>query len=142
MHQVRWVITSLWLILIGSLLFDPLTPWLTEPNQSWSPFAIDPTVCIQVQGKCLVEQPYTLAPTIFWGAIVPSAIFILLICGHELWRRICPLSFLSQIPRALGRQRQIPRPNPKTGVVRHELAKVKPAPDSQNCRRPLNIRNL
>jgi Cyclic nucleotide-binding domain/4Fe-4S binding domain len=127
MHRVRWVITSLWLLTIGSLLFDPLTPWLTEPNRSWSPVAIDPTVCVQVQGKCLVEQPYALAPTIFWGAIVPSAIFILLVFGHELWRRICPLSFLSQIPRALGKQRQIPRPNPKTGVVRHELAKVKPA---------------
>ena len=127
MHRVRWVITSLWLVLIGSLLFDPLTPWLTEPERFWSPFAIDPTVCVRVQGKCLVEQPYTLAPTIFWGAIVPSAIFILLVFGHELWRRICPLSFLSQIPRALGKQRQIPRPNPKTGVVRHELAKVKPA---------------
>jgi Cyclic nucleotide-binding domain/4Fe-4S binding domain len=127
MHRVRWVLTSLWLVLIGSLLFDPLTPWLTAPDRFWSPFAIDPTDCILVQGKCLVEQPYTLAPTIFWGAIVPSSIFILLVFGHELWRRICPLSFLSQIPRALGKQRQIPRANPKTGVVRHELAKVKPA---------------
>ncbi len=127
MHQVRWVITSLWLILIGSLLFDPLTPWLTEANQSWSPFYIDRTICVQVQGKCIQEQPYALGTTIFWGAIVPSAIFILLIFGHELWRRICPLSFLSQIPRALGKQRQIPRSNPKTGVVRHELAKVNPA---------------
>lgn len=126
MHRVRWVLTSLWLVLIGSLLFDPITPWLTEANQSWSPFYIDQTICVQVQGKCLTEQPYALAPTIFWGAIVPSAIFILLIFGHELWRRICPLSFLSQIPRALGKQRQIPRTNPKTGVVRHELAKVQP----------------
>ena len=127
MHRVRWILTSLWLVLIGSLLFDPLTPWLTEQNQSWSPFSIDPTVCVQVQGKCLLEQPYTLAPTIFWGAIVPSSIFILLIFGHELWRRICPLSFLSQIPRALGKQRQIPRTNPQTGIVRHELAKVQAA---------------
>jgi Cyclic nucleotide-binding domain len=126
MHRVRWVLTSLWLVLIGSLLFDPITPWLTEANQSWSPFYIDRTICVQVQDKCLTEQPYALAPTIFWGAIVPSAIFILLIFGHELWRRICPLSFLSQIPRALGKQRQIPRTNPKTGVVRHELAKVQP----------------
>jgi CRP-like cAMP-binding protein len=127
MHKVRWILTSLWLVLIGSLLFDPITPWLTEADRAWSPFYIDRSVCIQVQGKCLIEQPYTLAPTIFWGAIVPSAIFILLIFGHELWRRICPLSFLSQIPRALGKQRQIPRVNPQTGVVRHELAKVKPA---------------
>jgi hypothetical protein len=43
MHRVRWVVTSLWLVLIGSLLFDPLTPWLTEPDRAWSPFAIDPT---------------------------------------------------------------------------------------------------
>lgn len=127
MHQVRWVLTSLWLVLIGSLLFDPITPWLTEANQSWSPFYIDRTICVQVQDKCIQEQPYALGTTIFWGAIVPSAIFILLIFGHELWRRICPLSFLSQIPRALGKQRQIPNTNPKTGVVRHELAKVKPA---------------
>jgi hypothetical protein len=127
MHRVRWVVTSLWLVLIGSLLFDPLTPWLTEQNRAWSPFAIDPTDCVLVQGKCLVEQPYSLTPTIFWGAIVPSAIFILLVFGHEFWRRICPLSFLSQIPRALGKQRQIPRTNPKTGVVRHELAKVNAA---------------
>jgi Cyclic nucleotide-binding domain/4Fe-4S binding domain len=127
MHQVRWILTSLWLVLIGSLLLDPITPWLTEANQSWSPFYIPNNTCVQVQGKCLSEQPYSLGPTIFWGAIVPSAIFILLIFGHELWRRICPLSFLSQIPRALGKQRQIPRTNPKTGVIRHELAKVQPA---------------
>jgi hypothetical protein len=127
MHRVRWFLTSLWLILIGSLLFDPVSPWLTGPEQSWNPLAIDPALCILVQGKCLKEQPYALGPTIFWGMIVPSAIFILLIFGHELWRRICPLSFLSQIPRALGKQRQIPRTNAKTGVVRQELAKVQAA---------------
>jgi CRP-like cAMP-binding protein len=43
-----------------------------------------------------------------------------------VWRRICPLSFLSQIPRALGKQRQFKRENPTTGKVRYELAKVKP----------------
>jgi hypothetical protein len=79
-----------------------------------------------VQGNCLSEQPYPLGTTIFWGAIVPAAIFILLVFGHEVWRRICPLSFLSQIPRALGRQRQFKRENAKTGKVRYELAKVKP----------------
>uniref|UniRef100_UPI0025E7F049 cyclic nucleotide-binding domain-containing protein n=1 Tax=Chamaesiphon sp. GL140_3_metabinner_50 TaxID=2970812 RepID=UPI0025E7F049 len=63
--------------------------------------------------------------TLFWGAIVPSSIFILLVFGHEVWRRICPLSFLSQIPRALGKQRQFKRKNPNTGKVRYELAKVK-----------------
>jgi hypothetical protein len=57
--------------------------------------------------------------------IVPAAIFILLVFGHELWRRICPLSFLSQIPRALLRQRQHRRVDAKTGKISYELAKVK-----------------
>ncbi|MFM7370491.1 MAG: 4Fe-4S binding protein, partial [Sphaerospermopsis kisseleviana] len=41
-------------------------------------------------------------------------------------RRICPLSFLSQIPRSLGWQRQIKREDPKTGKIRYELVKIKP----------------
>jgi CRP-like cAMP-binding protein len=125
MHVVRWILTIAWLIIIASLFYDPWTPGLTEPNHPWSPLRLSDS-CISVQGKCLVEQPYPLATTLFWGAIVPASIFILLIFGHELWRRICPLSFLSQIPRALGKQRQFKRENPNTGKVRYELAKVKP----------------
>jgi hypothetical protein len=125
MHWTRWILTIAWLIIIGSLFYDPWTPILTQPDHPWSPFRLTNS-CIAVQGKCLVEQPYALAPTLFWGAIVPSAIFILLVFGHELWRRICPLSFLSQIPRALGWQRQLQRKNPSTGKVRYELAKIKP----------------
>ncbi len=34
--------------------------------------------------------------------VVPSAIFVVLVFGHEFWRRICPLYFFSQLPRALG----------------------------------------
>ncbi|MCU0571067.1 MAG: cyclic nucleotide-binding protein, partial [Oculatellaceae cyanobacterium Prado106] len=126
MHWVRWLVTAGWLVLIGSLLFDPISAWLTLPENVWSPLRLDPAACVQVQGVCLEEQPYPLGTTIFWGAVVPSSIFILLIFGHELWRRICPLSFLSQIPRALGWQRQFKRVNEKTGKIRYELAKVKP----------------
>lgn len=123
MHWVRWILTIAWLLVIGSLFYDPWTSALTKPNHPWSLLRL-PDTCVQVQGKCLSEQPYPLGTTLFWGAIVPSAIFILLVFGHELWRRICPLSFLSQIPRALGWQRQFKRENPKTGKVRYELAKV------------------
>jgi CRP-like cAMP-binding protein/polyferredoxin len=123
MHWIRWILTIAWLLVIGSLFYDPWTSALTEPNHPWSPLRL-PDTCVQVQGKCLPEQPYPLGTTLFWGAIVPAAIFILLVFGHELWRRICPLSFLSQIPRALGWQRQFKRENPKTGKVRYELAKV------------------
>lgn len=125
MHWVRWVLTVSWLLVIASLFYDPWTSVLTEPDHPWSPLRL-PNTCVQVQGNCLTEQPYPLGTTLFWGAIVPSAIFILLVFGHELWRRICPLSFLSQIPRALGWQRQFKRENSKTGKVRYELAKVKP----------------
>jgi hypothetical protein len=125
MHWLRWVLAIAWLLIIASLFYDPWTPQFTQPNHAWSPLRL-PETCIAVQGKCLDQQPYALGTTIFWGAIVPAAIFILLVFGHEVWRRICPLSFLSQIPRALGKQRQFKRENPKTGKVRYELAKVKP----------------
>jgi CRP-like cAMP-binding protein len=125
MHVVRWILTIAWLAIIMSLFYDPWTPVLTVSNHPWSPFRLTDS-CISVQGKCLVEQPYPLATTLFWGAIVPAAIFILLVFGHEVWRRICPLSFLSQIPRALGKQRQFKREHPTTKKVRYELAKVKP----------------
>ena len=49
---------------------------------------------------------------------------LLLVLGHETWRRICPLSFLSQIPRNLGKQRTRKVTNPRTGSVRHELFKI------------------
>lgn len=123
MHWIRWILTVSWLLIVASLFYDPWTSALTVPNHPWSPLRLTDT-CIQVQGKCLSEQPYPLGTTLFWGAIVPAAIFILLVFGHELWRRICPLSFLSQIPRALGWQRQFKRENKKTGKVRYELAKV------------------
>ena len=124
MHWVRWVLTSGWLLLIGSLLYDPWTSALTKPDHPWSPLRLA-DVCIKVQGECVPEEPYALGATLFWGAVVPSGVFILLVFGHELWRRICPLSFLSQIPRALGWQRQFKRENQKTGKIRYELAKVK-----------------
>jgi hypothetical protein len=44
---------------------------------------------VEVQGRCLVEAPYPLGTTIFWGAVVPAAIFILLVFGHELWQQKC-----------------------------------------------------
>ncbi|MBD2429243.1 cyclic nucleotide-binding domain-containing protein [Phormidium sp. FACHB-1136] len=125
MHWIRWVVTTGWVLLILSLFFDPWTAALTQPDHPWSPLRLTGE-CVPVQGVCVEETPQPIGATLFWGAIVPSGIFILLVFSHELWRRICPLSFLSQIPRALGWQRQFKRENPKTGKVRYELAKVRP----------------
>ena len=102
MHAVRWILVIGWLILIASLFYDPITHILTDPQNLLSPLR-DSHECIPVQGdKCIFEKPYPIATRLFWGMIVPIAVFIVFVFGHETWRRICPLYFLSQIPRALG----------------------------------------
>lgn len=124
MHRVRWGMTIAWFLLIASLFYDPLSPWLTQPESPAIIFRIDPNHCVQIQATCFKEHPYALAASLFWTVVIPAALLILLVFGHELWRRICPLSFVSQLFRALGRQRQHRRVDPKTGKVRYELAKV------------------
>jgi 4Fe-4S binding domain len=109
-HTIRYVLVVGWLILILSLFFDPVSSYLTDPNTNFfSPLkdniinqAKDPATCIRLQGKCLEEEPYAVAARIFWGLIVPAGFGIVFVLGHEFWRRICPLYFLSQIPRGLG----------------------------------------
>jgi hypothetical protein len=118
MHGIRWLLTISWLLIIGSLFYDPWSPTLTQANHPWSLFRL-PQGCVTVQGSCLVEGPYPLGTTLFWGAVVPAAIFILLVFGHELWRRICPLAFLSQLARALGIQRQQAKVAPESWLARH-----------------------
>ncbi len=124
MHRVRWFLTCTWLLLIASLLYDPISPLLSNPDYGWSPFRLDPDRCVQVQGACLSELPYPIGAPIFWGMIVPASILILLVFGHELWRRICPLSFLSQLPVALKWQRRHRR-GEKAGKVRYEIVRIK-----------------
>ncbi|MEO0887055.1 MAG: 4Fe-4S binding protein [Cyanobacteria bacterium J06648_10] len=113
MHVVRWVIFIAWCVLIASLFYDPFTAVLTHPGNDWasdwSPLidrnlAQNPSACVMVQGECADIAPYPIATRVFWGMVVPSAIFVVLVLGHEFWRRICPLYFFSQLPRALGLQ--------------------------------------
>lgn len=130
MHFVRWLLAVGWLTLIFSLLYDPISPWFTDPSNLSSPFRLhpeiylDPVKCVKVQGVCLPEQPYGMGARIFWAMVLPIGIMILLVFGHEFWRRICPLYFFSQIPRALGIQRKRKVVNPNTGSIRYEVAGV------------------
>ncbi len=130
MHLVRWLLAVGWLILICSLIYDPISLWLTNPGNLISPFHVnyqknpDLLSCVKVQGECLQEHPYGIVARIFWAMVLPIGIMILLVFGHEFWRRICPLSFFSQIPRALGIQRKRKIVNPDTGSLRYELAGV------------------
>jgi polyferredoxin/heme exporter protein D len=103
MHYVRWLLTIGWAVLIGSMFYDPFTTQLTDVSNLWSPFRIG-TDCIQFQGACLQPTPYDMGARIFWGMIIPSSIVLIFLFGHEVWRRICPLSFIAQLPRALGLQ--------------------------------------
>jgi hypothetical protein len=118
MHLVRWLIAIGWLTLIFSLFYDPISIHLTDPVNTWSPFHLhperylDPESCIKVRTTCLPEQPYGMGGRIFWAMVLPIGILILLVLGHETWRRICPLYFFSQIPRALKIQRK--KPDPET----------------------------
>ncbi len=125
MHRVRWFMTIGWLLLIFSLFYDPLSAWVTAPESSWSLLRVDPTQCVMIQGECHRDAPYPIGVRLFWAAIVPSSIFILLTFGHELWRRVCPLSFLSQLPAALGFQRQIQSNSSNKGRLKRRVPTVK-----------------
>jgi hypothetical protein len=122
MHYVRWLLTLGWAVLIGSMFYDPLTTQLTKASNWWSPFHIG-TDCIQFQGTCLQPEPYDMGARIFWGMIIPSAIVLIFLFGHEAWRRICPLSFIAQLPRALGLQHKRLTIKP-TGDFSYEPVKV------------------
>ena len=101
---IRWGLTIGWLILIASLLYDPISAQWTAPGQIFG--AATARDCFQFQGICRLPAAYPMGARIFWGMVLPLVIITLLVFGHEAWRRICPLSFLSQMPRALGWQRR------------------------------------
>jgi CRP-like cAMP-binding protein len=125
MHSVRMVLVCSWLVLIGSMFYDPFSKYLTFPTNIYSPFHLNPqAACFPFQNACLQMHPYPLSARIFWGMVVPCSILILVVLGHESWRRICPLSFLSQIPRALGIQRRRRVIDPETQSVRSELVSI------------------
>jgi len=46
---IRWLLTCGWLLLIFSLFYDRISPWLTDPNNTLSSLRIDPEVCVKVQ---------------------------------------------------------------------------------------------
>lgn len=123
-HYIRWFLAISWLLLIFSLFYDPISLILTDPNNLYSPLRIHLETCVLLQDQCLPQKTYGLGARIFWGAIVPAAIFIVFVFGHETWRRICPLSFFSQLARALKIQRKRKIIDSETGIVSHELVRI------------------
>jgi hypothetical protein len=131
MRRVNWILAIGWAILIASLFFDPITRSWSAPNNTLNPLRLrpeiylDPTRCPAIQGECLPMQPFALGAFLWWAVIVPAGIFIIFVFGHEFWRRICPLSFFSQIPRALGIQRKRKSVVPLTKAVQQDLVTIR-----------------
>ena len=116
MRWVRGTLALAWLVLIASMFYDPVTPWLTRPENLSSPFRLtDHTVV--VQGRALEQAPYPMGVRIFWTMLLPFLPMFLMVLGHEAWRRVCPLSFFSQIPRMLGTQSRLRRFSRTTGLA-------------------------
>lgn len=93
LHAIRWCLLAGWLVLIASLFIPAVqAPAWLAPS---CPEALEPA--------CLGHgQP---GNRLFWGTVVPLGLLLIGVVSHEFWRRICPLAFVSQLARALGRQR-------------------------------------
>ncbi len=123
MRIVRASLALAWLLLIVSLFWDPLTLAWTRPEQLASPFRLSGTT-VKVQGQVLAQTPYHMGNRIFWTMAIPLLPLFFMVAGHEAWRRICPLSFISQIPRYLGLQRKKSVLIRRTGQIERQLALV------------------
>ena len=121
MQAVRTGLLVAWFALIASLFYDPVTPLLTQPTNLSSPFHIGGGPMV-VQGIEYSNAPYAMGNRIFWTMVLPLLPAALMLFGHETWRRLCPLSHFSQIPRMLGWQRRIRRLNRRTGTLDRVLA--------------------
>jgi hypothetical protein len=88
-HWTRWGLLLGWLALIAVLLKPELAP------------AYRSLAC---QGQSFCRPG--IGNDLFWNVGFPLVVLAVLL-SHELWRRICPLSFVSQLFRALGWQRTV-----------------------------------
>jgi hypothetical protein len=123
-HRLRVAMTLGWFLLIFSLFYDPLSSNLTDTSTLQNSSNAIQQSCLLFQGQCIEASGYTMGPRVFWSLIVPSSFFILLIFSHEIWRRICPLAFVSQFPRLLGLQRRKRIQNALGQTIRHETFKI------------------
>jgi hypothetical protein len=123
-HRLRVAMTLGWFLLICSLFYDPVSSNLTDTSNLQIPLNPIQQSCPLFQGQCVEAGGYTMGPRVFWSLIVPSSFFILLIFSHEIWRRICPLAFVSQFPRLLGLQRRKRIQNALGQTIRHETFKI------------------
>ena len=119
-YRIRLVMAVGWFLLICSLFYDPVSAELTHANNLQSPFHLIKNSCQMFQGKCITLDHYPIGARIFWAFIVPASFFIILVFSHEVWRRICPLAFVSQLPKLFNFQRKKQIKNKFGQTTRHE----------------------
>lgn len=105
-HGLRWLLLLGWLLLLVSLL---LPPELLVPLPGQVAPCVSGLAC---------ELHDNDGNRLFWGAVVPIGLLVIVGLSHEAWRRLCPLSFVSQLFRALGWQRTVRGRNGRREVVR------------------------
>ena len=88
LHILRWLLLGGWLILL-------LVMVLPTGDVARPAICRDLTICSD-----------SIANDLFWNVGLP-AVLLCVVFSHALWRRICPLSFVSQLAKALGMQRTI-----------------------------------
>ena len=114
MLWIRWILASLWLLLIASCWGDVWSVSLTAPGTGIPGLAATP---MTVRGQPLEPVAYTIGPRIFWSVVIPSVVLFLVLFGHDAWRRVCPLSAIAQVPRRLGWQRRQTLPDGRRQVA-------------------------
>jgi pSer/pThr/pTyr-binding forkhead associated (FHA) protein len=123
MLGVRGLLLLAWIALIASFFWDPYSIRLTELDNAMSPFRITDQ-SIRVQDGQLTASPYPLGARVFWTMLIPIVPLFLMVFGHEAWRRICPLSFASQIPGYLGLRRYRTGLDRRSGSISRKVALI------------------
>ncbi len=117
MLSTRALLTFAWIVLIASLIWNPLASQSGENADRANLLnAAGETVFVQ-DSPVPVGDYQALGVPIFWAMVVPILPLFLMVFGHEAWRRVCPISFVSQIPRMTGWQRGRKHVNRKTGRI-------------------------
>lgn len=69
---VRWGLVGGWLLLIVSLVFDPLSARLTEPNAAFSPFRINRAASATLPGERYACPVADERGTVHWAGFAPD----------------------------------------------------------------------
>lgn len=78
------------------------------PEGLWIALRAGALVVAMALGALLIIEP-ELGLLLFWGLAIP-VVPALLVVAPGLWRQICPMAALNQLPRALGKSRALELP--------------------------------